>query len=96
MRPLILLLLTAAIAHAAVSPEKLEKIHGLLREKKIAEAEAAANTLVAANPNEAEAHALLGSVRTAKGDGDGAVKACEKAVELAPASSEYQDQLGDA
>jgi tetratricopeptide (TPR) repeat protein len=96
MRFIILLLVTAAAVHAAIAPEKLEKIRGLLREKKIAEAEAAANTLVAANPNEAEAHALLGSVRTAKGDGDAAVKACEKAVELAPTSSEYQLQLGDA
>jgi tetratricopeptide (TPR) repeat protein len=96
MRPLILLLLTAAIAHAAVSPEKIENVRGLLRDRKVTEAESAANALVAANPNEAEAHAVLGSVRMAKGDGDAAVKAYERAVELAPTSSKYQLQLGDA
>ena len=91
-----LLLLTAAAVQAAVAPEKLEAIRGLLREKKIAEAEAAANTLVAANPADAEAQALLGSACAAKGDADGAVQACEKAVQLAPADSELQRQLGDA
>ena len=96
MRLLILLLLTIAVAHAAVSPDEIEKVRGLLRDKKLSEAESAANVLVVANPKEAEAHALLGSVRTAKGDADGAVEACEKAVKLAPASSEYQRQLGDA
>ena len=96
MRTIILLLLTLTVAHGAVSPDKIEKVRALLREKKIAEAESAANALVAANPKEADAYALLGSVRTAKGDGDAAVKACEKAVELAPTSSEYQLQLGDA
>ncbi len=96
MRPLILLLLTAAIAHAAVSREKIENVRGLLRDHKVNAAESAANALVAANPKEAEAYALLGSVCVAKGDPDGAVNACEKAVELAPASSDYQLQLGDA
>ena len=96
MRFLILLLFTAGVVHATVAPEQLEKIRSLLREKKITEAESAVNALVAGNTNEAEAYALLGSVRMAKGDGDGAVKACERAVELAPTSSEYQLQLGDA
>ena len=96
MRFVILLLLTTAAVHATVAPEKVEKIRGLLREKKITEAESAVTALVAANPKEADAYALLGSVCTAKGDGDAAVKACEKAVELAPTSSEYQLQLGDA
>ena len=95
MRSLILLLLTAALAHAAVSPEKIENVRGLLRDRKLAAAESAANALIAAHPAEAEAYALLGSVRVAKGDPDGAVKAGEKAVQLAPASSEYQRQLGD-
>jgi len=96
MRSLILLLLTAAVAHAAVSPEKIENIRGLLRDRKLAAAESAANALVAANPAEAEAYVLLGSVCVAKGDADGAVKACEKAAALAPANSECQHQLGDA
>ena len=96
MRFVISLLVTAVVAQAAVSPDKIENVRGLVRDKKLTAAETAANALVTANPKEAEAYALLGSVRTAKSDGDGAVKACEKAVELAPASSEYQLQLGDA
>jgi tetratricopeptide (TPR) repeat protein len=96
MRFIVVLTLTAALAHAAVPWGQSERIRGLLRDKKIPEAEAAANALVAASPKEAEAHALLGSVSLAKGDADAAVKACEKAVELAPKNGEYQRQLGDA
>ena len=96
MRSLILFLLAAAVAHAAVAPEKIENVRALLRDKKLAEAEAAAKSLVAANPAAAEAHALLGSVCLAKDDLEGAVKACERAVELAPASSDFRRELGDA
>lgn len=96
MRSLILLLLTAALAHAAVPTEKIENVRGLLRDRKLAAAETAANALADAHPADAEAYALLGSVRVAKGDADGAVKACEKAAELAPKNGEYQRQLGDA
>ncbi|MBI2814481.1 MAG: tetratricopeptide repeat protein [Opitutae bacterium] len=96
MRILIPLLLTAVVAHAAVSPEKIENVRGLLRDRKLDPAESAANALVAAHPADAEVHALLGAVRLAKGDADGAVKACEKAVGLAPKDSELHRQLGDA
>ncbi len=93
---LLLLLLTAAIAQAAVSPEKIENVRRLLRDGKVAAAESAANALIAANPAEAEAYALLASVSVAKGDPDAAIAAAEKAAELAPASGDYQRQLGDA
>jgi tetratricopeptide (TPR) repeat protein len=98
MRPFTLLLLTATIAatHAAVSPTQSENVRSLLRDHKVGAAESAANALVAAHPGEAEAHALRGSVCVAKGDPDGAVEACERAVQLAPASGEYRRQLGDA
>jgi tetratricopeptide (TPR) repeat protein len=92
----LLLLLPAVIAHAALSNEETGRVRGLLRERRIAEAEAAANALVASHPQEAEACALLASVRMAKGDADGAVKAAEKAVQLAPADSELRRQLGDS
>lgn len=95
MRFLMPLLLTAVVAHATVAPEKIENVRGLLRDHKVSAAESAANALVAANPAEAEAYALLASVDVAKGDADAAVTAGEKAVELAPNSSEFQDQLGD-
>ncbi|HUG10221.1 MAG TPA: tetratricopeptide repeat protein [Opitutaceae bacterium] len=96
MHRLILFLITAVAAHAAVTPDKAENIRALLRDRKLAEAESAARTLVAGNPKEAEAHALLGASRTAQGDGDGAVKAWEKAVALESDNSEYHRQLGDA
>ena len=96
MHYLILLLLASAFAHAAVSPEKIENVRGLLRDRQLDAAESAANALVAAHPAEAEAYALLGSVQVAKGDGEAAVNACAKAVELAPTSGDYQLQLGNA
>lgn len=43
MRIIILLLLTLTVAHGAISPDKIEKVRALLREKKITEAEFAAN-----------------------------------------------------
>jgi tetratricopeptide (TPR) repeat protein len=98
MRSLALFLLALSItaAHAAISPEQVEQIRGLIRERKFAEAESAANAFVAAQPKDAEAQALLGLARGAKGDVDGAVAACEKAVELAPANGDLYRQLGDA
>ena len=95
MRRLVLLLLTAAVAHAALAPAKIENIRGLLREHKLPEAESAANALVAASHSDPEASLLLGSVCIAKGDADGAVAAYEKATELAPKNGDYQRQLGD-
>jgi len=91
-----LLLLTAVLARAAISPAQLENGRGLLRDHKVAAAESTASALVAANPADAEAWALLGSVQLAKDDADAAVAAWEKAAELAPANSDYQRQLGDA
>jgi Flp pilus assembly protein TadD len=98
MRLLLCLLLSATIigARAALAPDQAENVRALLRDKQLAAAESAAKALVAANPKEAEAHALLGAVGVAKGDADAAVKAHEKAAALAPAHSDYQRQLGDA
>ena len=96
MRPLLVFLFTATLAHAAIAPAKVEEIRGLIRDRKVAQAEAAVNTLVTGHPREPEAHALLASLRAAKEDPDGAVKAAEKAVELAPNHSDYHRQLGDA
>jgi tetratricopeptide (TPR) repeat protein len=96
MRLPITFLLAATLASAAASPEKIENVRALLRDRKVAEAESAAKTLVAANPGEAEAHALLGSISLAKGEADAAVESYEKATQLAPANSDYQRQLGDA
>src|SRR5476649_1157147 len=66
MRSFLLLVLTAAAAHAALAPAQTEAVLGLLREHKLPQAEAAANALVAASPAEPEAYLLLGSVEIAK------------------------------
>ena len=96
MRFLLLSLLTAATASAAIAPEKVENVRSLIRARNLPAAETAANALVAANPSEAEAHALLGNVQIGKGNAEAAVKAYEKAVALAPADGDLQRQLGDA
>ncbi|MEJ1971402.1 MAG: tetratricopeptide repeat protein [Lacunisphaera sp.] len=96
MRFLFLLLLTASVAHAAaIPPAQFDRIHALVRDHKLREAERAAQALVAAHPGEPEAHALLGSVRIDQGDAGNAVAEYEKAAELAPANSGYQRELGD-
>lgn len=92
---LLLLLLTIAVAEAAVPPDKIEQVRALLRDRQVNAAAAAVKTLVAAHPAEAEAHALLARVCVAQNDADRAVEAVEKAVALAPANSELQLQLGD-
>lgn len=96
MRPVFLLLLTAAVAHAALDSARSENVRGLLRDHQFAAAESAAKALVAASPAEPEAYLLLGRAEIAKGDADAAVAAHEKAVELAPKNGDYQRQLGDA
>ena len=96
MRLLLLLLLTAAPASAAIAPGQIAIVRDLLRDHNIPAAESAAQALVAANPSDAEAYLLLGSVVMTKGDADATVKAYAKAAELVPTSGDYQRQLGDA
>jgi tetratricopeptide (TPR) repeat protein len=95
MRSLLLLFLAAACAQAAIPPDKVTHVRDLLRDRKVNAAEAAANALLAAHPRDAEAHALSASVFAARDNPDAAVKAAEKATELAPVSSECHRQLGD-
>jgi cytochrome c-type biogenesis protein CcmH/NrfG len=89
-------LLVAIAAPAAVPREKINAVRGFIRERKLPEAEAAARALIAQDPNDAESRALFGAVCVAEGDADQGVQAFEKAVELAPRSSEIRRQLGDA
>lgn len=81
---------------AAVPSADLEAARGLLRERKLAEAETAARQLVSRHGAEAEAHALLGAVMMSKQDPEAAVKAFEQAAKLAPTDSEIHRRLGDA
>ncbi len=96
LRLLALLCCTTALAQAALPADKVEHVRSLLRDRKLAEAETVASALVAAHRADPEAHALLGRVHMAKEDPEVAVKACEKAVELAPTNGELRRQLGDA
>lgn len=96
MRAFALLLLLAGAARAAIPAADLDHARGLLRERKLPEAEAAAHILAAAHPAEAATHALLGAVYMAKQEPESAAKAYGKAAELEPTSSERQRQLGDA
>jgi tetratricopeptide (TPR) repeat protein len=97
MRFLFVLFLAVACAQAAIPSDQLDRVRALLRDGNVAAAASAANALVATHPDDAEAHALLASVLLAKGeDADAAVRSAEKSVELAPANSDLQRQLGDA
>lgn len=93
--PLLLILATATCVHAAIPAPEVESVRQLLRDRKLAEAEAAATKLTTAHANEAEAFLLLGTVRMNREDADGAVKAFEQAATLAPDNSEVQRRLGD-
>ena len=93
--PAFLLVTAVSLAHAALPPADADAVRQLLRDRKFAEAEAAAAKLTAAHPREADAFVLLGTVRMGKEDAEGAVKAFEKAAELAPDNSEVQRRLGD-
>jgi len=86
---------TPVLALAAIPPDQSENIRGLVRDRRFNAAEIAVKALLAAHPAEAEAQALLASVRRARNDATGAVQAAEKAVELDPTSSTLQLQLGD-
>lgn len=96
MRFLCLLLLTFSVVHAAIVPAQRDRVRTLLHDHKIPEAASMARALAAANPDEPEAHALLGAVQIEQRNADAAVAEYEKAAALAPASSDYQRQLGDA
>lgn len=94
-RLLPLFLPTLALALASPPPEPAA-VRTLLRERKLAAAEAAAREFLALHPRAAEAHALLGEVRLAQDDGAGAIQAFEQAASLAPTDSEIHLGLAKA
>lgn len=95
MRGLALFLLVVGLARAAVLPAQVENVRSLLRDGKVGAAGSAVHALIGANPEDAEAYVLLAAVNVARDEADAAVEAGEKAVELAPANSDYQRRLGD-
>jgi tetratricopeptide (TPR) repeat protein len=92
---LLTLLLLASSAVGATDPAQLTAARALLDARKFAESAAAFRKLAAAEPANAELHYLLGLSLGRHGDTDAAVKALEKAVELAPKNATYRHDLGD-
>lgn len=98
MRPLLPVLLCAvfATATAAVPQPRLDEVAALARERRLADAHAAATKLTAEFPREAAAHAALGGVLSAQQQYDAAIASFERAVELAPRDGGFLAQLGMA
>ncbi len=95
LRSCLLFALALSSVFAADSALKTE-VTPLLREQKWADARARCEKAIAANPNDAEAHYLLGLTYQNQNDAEHSVPAFEKATELDPANSDYFRRLGDA
>jgi len=100
MHPIVRNLLVSGLlfssAAGALSPDQTASFRAAFQARDFPAAASAAETLVAAHPDEAEAYALLGSVKLAQADAEAAVAALEKATTLDPKNGDYQRQLGDA
>src|SRR5262245_49792368 len=85
-----------------VAGEKLSATNAALRAGleheragRLAEAEAVYRGVLTAQPNHAEACHLLGRLRHASGDTDGAVDFLRRAIRLDPGAAHYLKSLGD-
>lgn len=93
---LILLSGALATAVAANDVERLGDARALYEEGKNDEAQSAFEELLGENKNSADVRYHLGMLALRRSDFEAAIKELEKAVELAPDSSEYHRRLGDA
>lgn len=73
-----------------------DQANTLFAQKKWTEAQTLLKNSIAAQPQDAEAHFLLGRALLNQDKAEEAVAALEKAAELAPDHSEYFNRLGDA
>lgn len=89
------LLLTVPSFAANEAPDRAE-IQRLIEGRHWAAAQPLLELALTANPNDAEAHYLLGFALINQNKGDTAVAPLERATTLAPTNSEYQRALGDA
>lgn len=89
-------LLALVSVRAALPAAEIDRIRQLQRDNKLSDAVAAATQLAATYPQEAEAHALLGTMLMSQDQPEPAVKAYERAVELDASNSELRRRLGDA
>ena len=94
LRRLILLFACTFALAAAESPNAAAI--ALFKAKQYPDARAAFEKIAAADPNNAEAHYYLGMIAKRRSDTDEAVRQLEQATSLAPTTSEYFLDLGDA
>jgi tetratricopeptide (TPR) repeat protein len=95
-RTIALGIFAATALSAAVEPAQLDAARALLDAKKLAEAQAAFEKLVAADPAHAGVNYYLGDLAYRRDDMDQAVAYLEKAIAAAPTNSNFHRRLGDA
>jgi tetratricopeptide (TPR) repeat protein len=79
-----------------VTPEKAIEMAGkLFNERKFDQAERACRQIIAARPQNADAHNILGVTLNALGKSDEAVSALRRAIELAPGAASIHANLGE-
>jgi uncharacterized protein (TIGR02466 family) len=81
---------------ASQSRQILQQAVALARSRRSAEAEQLCRNVIRAEPENAEALHLLGSLRLNRGDAAAAVQLIEAAIRLRPASALYHHNLGKA
>jgi len=96
MLRLLLIISCLTLTSFAADQALRDQVDPLFKQRQWPEAQAVLEKAAAAEPQNAEAHALLGQVHLARGNNEAAVAALVKATELDPKSSNYQRQLGDA
>jgi tetratricopeptide (TPR) repeat protein len=89
-------LLLASFASAAFDPDAFVAAVALYNQHKPAAAQQAFEVLAAANPANADIQFYLGRLALQRNDHEKAVVYLEKAVELSPNDSRFQQRLGDA
>lgn len=92
--PLHSALLLPLFAVVLLSAEPGASAVTLFEQKQFPEAQAAFESRVASNPNDAEAHAYLGRLAMARQELEPALTHLSRAVELKPSSAEYQFLYG--
>jgi len=81
---------------ASQGRQTLQQAVTLAQARKTVEAEALCRTVIRAEPENAEALHLLGSLRLNRGDATGAVQLIESAIRLRPDAALYHHNLGKA
>jgi tetratricopeptide (TPR) repeat protein len=95
--PLLLAALACiASALATVDPAALDAAKKLFAERKLPDAQAAFEKIVATDAACAEAHSFLAQLAQRRGDTDKAIASAQKAADLDPSNADYQLILGDS